>query len=109
MTVHCLNCPPGDFLPRPVHAEKPGCPLQEDQLHPLRHLVSLHQPVVVVEDHDGGHHRARHHEHDCVEVSPFQVSVLYTETETEIVREERLYDKLNKETKLWTFRYKTKC
>ena len=24
-----LNFPPGDFLPRPVHAEKPGCPLQK--------------------------------------------------------------------------------
>ena len=26
--------------------------------------------VVVVEDHDGGHHGARHHEHDAVEVGP---------------------------------------
>ena len=25
--------------------------------------------VVVVEDHDGGHHAAGHHEHDAVEVS----------------------------------------
>ena len=27
-------------------------------------------PVVVVEDHDGSHHTAGHHEHDAVEVGP---------------------------------------
>ena len=28
-------------------------------------------PVVVVEDHDGGDHTACHHEHDAVEVGPW--------------------------------------
>jgi hypothetical protein len=28
------------------------------------------QPVMVVEDHDGGDNTARHHEHDAVEVGP---------------------------------------
>ena len=32
-------------------------------------------PVVVVEDHDGGHHGARHHEHDAVEVGPYQRTI----------------------------------
>ena len=31
--------------------------------------------VVVVEDHDGGHHGARHHEHDAVEVGSYQRAV----------------------------------
>ena len=30
--------------------------------------MSFMLPVVVVEDHDGGHHAAGHHEHDAVEV-----------------------------------------
>ena len=30
--------------------------------------MSIIFPVVVVEDHDGGHHRACYHEHDAVEV-----------------------------------------
>ena len=30
------------------------------------------QPVVVVEDHDGGDHAGGHHEHDAVEVSPWR-------------------------------------
>ena len=39
--------------------------------YPVWHvLVSVCFPVVVVEDHDGGHHTAGHHEHDAVEVSP---------------------------------------
>ena len=29
------------------------------------------QPVVVVEDHDGGDHAGGHHEHDAVEVGPW--------------------------------------
>jgi hypothetical protein len=33
--------------------------------------VSVGLPVVIVEDHDGGHHAARHHEHDAVEVGPY--------------------------------------
>ena len=36
--------------------------------HPAGHLVCVGLAVVVVEDHDGGHHGARHHEHDAVEV-----------------------------------------
>ena len=28
------------------------------------------QPVVVVEDHDGAHHGAGHHDHDAGEVGP---------------------------------------
>ena len=30
--------------------------------------MGVHQPVVVVEDHDGGDHGAGHHEHDAVKV-----------------------------------------
>ena len=36
--------------------------------HPIGHLMGVCQPVVVVEDHDGGHHAGGHHEHDAVEV-----------------------------------------
>ena len=36
--------------------------------HPARHLVSVRLSVMIVEDHDGGHHAARNHEHDAVEV-----------------------------------------
>ncbi len=32
--------------------------------------MSVRLPVVIVENHDGGDHTARHHEHDAVEVSP---------------------------------------
>jgi hypothetical protein len=32
--------------------------------------MSVRLPVVIVENHDGGHHTARHHEHDAVEVGP---------------------------------------
>ena len=32
--------------------------------------------VVVVEDEDGGDHAARHHEHDHVEVGPYQGRVV---------------------------------
>ncbi len=28
-------------------------------------------PVVIVENHDGGHHATRHHEHDAVEVGAY--------------------------------------
>ena len=40
------------------------------------HLVGVDQPVVVVEDHDGGHHAGRHHEHDAVEVGPDERGVV---------------------------------
>ena len=36
--------------------------------YPVRHVVSVGLPVVVVEDHDGGDHTAGHHEHDAVEI-----------------------------------------
>ena len=67
-----LDSGPVDGLPRPVHPQDPGPPLEEDHLDPVGHVVSLHHPVVVVEDHDGGHHGARHHEHDGVEVGSWQ-------------------------------------
>ena len=35
---------------------------------PGGHGVGVRLAVVVVEDHDGGDHAARHHEHDAVEV-----------------------------------------
>ena len=35
---------------------------------PGGHGVSVRLAVVVVEDHDGRHHAARHHEHDAVEI-----------------------------------------
>ena len=40
--------------------------------YPVREVVGLHQPVVVVEHHDGGHHTGGHHEHDAVEVGACQ-------------------------------------
>ena len=61
---------PGDLLARPLHHENPGEILEEQRVHPSRHAVRLLVPVVIVEDHDGGHHRARHHEHDAVKVGP---------------------------------------
>ena len=36
--------------------------------YPVWHAVGLWLPVMEVEDHDGGHHTAGHHEHDAVEV-----------------------------------------
>ena len=39
--------------------------------------MGVRLPVVVVEDHDGGHHGARHHEHDAVEVGPCQQELSY--------------------------------
>ena len=49
--------------------------IYEDFPHPVRHVVCVGPPVVVVEDHDGGHHGARHHEHDAVEVGPYQRTI----------------------------------
>ena len=43
--------------------------------YPVGHVVCVGPPVVVVEDHDGGHHGARHHEHDAVEVGPYQRTI----------------------------------
>ena len=40
--------------------------------YPARHLVCICLPVVVVEDHDGGDHRAGHHEHDAVKIRPWE-------------------------------------
>ena len=37
--------------------------------HPVGHFMSVCQSVMVVEDHDGGDDRGRHHEHDAVEIS----------------------------------------
>ena len=37
-------------------------------LYPVRHFMRVGQPVVVVEDHDGGDDAGGHHEHDAVEV-----------------------------------------
>ena len=36
-------------------------------------------PVVVVEDHDGGHHTAGHHEHDAVEVGSYKIIIIEIE------------------------------
>ena len=36
--------------------------------NPGGHGVSVRLAVVVVEDHDGSDHAARHHEHDAVEI-----------------------------------------
>ena len=56
----------------PGHAKYPRQPLKEESLDPVWHLVGVDHPVVIVEDHDGGHNGARHHEHDAVEVGPCQ-------------------------------------
>ena len=56
------------LLARSMHHQQPRKILKEQCLHPRRHGVGLLVPVVVVQDHDGGDHTARHHEHDAVEV-----------------------------------------
>ena len=59
------------MLVLPGHVEQPGQPLQEHGLHPAGHLVGVRQPVVVVEDEDGGDAAGAHHEHDAAEVHPW--------------------------------------
>ncbi len=39
--------------------------------YPVWHFMGVCQPVMVVENHDGGDHAAGHHEHDAVEVGPW--------------------------------------
>ena len=36
--------------------------------HPFWHIMGVRQPVVVVEDHDGGDAAGGYHEHDAGEV-----------------------------------------
>jgi len=60
----------GDLLPWSGHSKDPRNPLKKQCSHPAWHLVGVRLSVVVVEDHDGGHHRARHHEHDAVKIRP---------------------------------------
>ena len=71
-----LDGGPVDGLPRPVHPHDPGRPLEEDHLDPVWHVVCLHHPVVIVEDHYGGHHGARHHEHNGIEVCSWEMDNL---------------------------------
>ena len=59
------------MLVLPGHVEQPGQPLQEHGLHPAGHLVGVRQPVVVVEDEDGGDAAGADHEHDAAEVHPW--------------------------------------
>ena len=49
--------------------------------YPVRHVVGVGLPVVVVQDHDGGHHTAGHHEHDAVEVGSQNYHELKCEVE----------------------------
>ena len=66
-------------MPLPGHVEEPWQPLEEHSLHPARHLVGVRQPVVVVEDEDGGDAAGADHEHDAAEVhscQPIRMSVL---------------------------------
>ena len=37
-------------------------------VYPIGHFVGICQSVMVVENHNGGHHRGSHHEHGAVEV-----------------------------------------
>ena len=60
----------------PGSPEEPGYPAEEEEPHPAGHLVGVGLAVVVVEDEDGGDHAARHHEHDHVEVGPYQGRVV---------------------------------
>ena len=39
--------------------------------HPWRHIMSVGEPMVVVEYHDCGHNRRGHHEHDAVEIRAY--------------------------------------
>ena len=41
---------------------------QHQLTYPVRHLVSVCEPVVVVENHDSGDDATCHHEHDAVKV-----------------------------------------
>ena len=56
----------------PGHVEDPGQPLEEHGLHPAGHLVGVRQPVVIVEDEDGGDAAGADHEHDAAEVHSCQ-------------------------------------
>ena len=56
------------LLSASMHHQQPWKILKEQRLDPGGHGVGLLVPVVVVQDHDGGDHTARHHEHDAVEV-----------------------------------------
>lgn len=38
--------------------------------YPLRHLMNVCSPMVIVENHHGEDDRGGHHEHDAVEVCP---------------------------------------
>ncbi len=40
--------------------------------YPVWHFMGVGQPVMVIENHDGGHYTARHHEHDAVEVGAWR-------------------------------------
>ena len=46
--------------------------------YPAWHLVSICLSVVVVEDHDGGHDTAGHHEHDAVKIGSCQTDQCYS-------------------------------
>lgn len=54
--------------------------------YPVRHLVIVGLPVMVVEDEDGEHDAARHHEHYAIEVS----SWLFTTWPKRVFFEERI-------------------
>ena len=63
------------MLRLPGHVEQPGQPLQEHGLHPAGHLVGVRQPVVVVQDEDGGDAAGADHEHDAAEVHSCQKDI----------------------------------
>ena len=60
----------------PGHAKYPRQPLKEESLDPVWHLVGVDHPVVIVEDHDGGHHAAGDHEHYAVEIRPWNSTII---------------------------------
>ena len=44
--------------------------------YPVRHLVGVRHPVVIVQDHDGRHAARGHHEHDGGEVCPWNENIV---------------------------------
>ena len=52
-----------------IHSDK-------NVLYPCWHVMSLFVPVMIVQDHDGRHYGACHHEHDAVEISSWRFNIL---------------------------------
>lgn len=43
-----------------------------NEIYPFRHNVSVRITVMIIQDHDSGHDRRCHHEHNTVEISTYK-------------------------------------